>query len=55
MAILLALRVMLGLDPSIGNSTHDRKMARRRPIRAEKEPRVEPEDDDGVLRMTTEY
>jgi hypothetical protein len=41
--------VMLGLDPSIGISIHDRKMARRQPIRTESDPRVEPEDDDGVL------
>jgi hypothetical protein len=40
---------MLGLDPSIAISIHDRKMARRQPIRAESDPRVEPEDDDGVL------
>jgi cytochrome c-type biogenesis protein CcmH/NrfG len=41
-AMLVALRVMRGLDPSIGSRTHDRKMARRRPIRAESDPRVEP-------------
>jgi GxxExxY protein len=41
---------MLGLDPSIGISAHDRKMARRRLIRAENDPRVEPEDDGGERR-----
>jgi hypothetical protein len=45
--------VMLGLDPSISSSTHDRKTGRRQPIRAESDPRVEPEDD-GRARMTVE-
>jgi hypothetical protein len=43
--------VMHGLDPSIGSSTHDRKTGRRQRIRAESDPRVEPEDDGGA-RMT---
>jgi hypothetical protein len=40
--------VMLGLDPGIGDGAHDQKMARRRSIRAESDPRVEPEDDDAT-------
>jgi hypothetical protein len=50
-----SLYVMLGPDPSIAISIHHRQMARKQPIRAGSDPRVEPEDDDGVLKMTTEY
>jgi hypothetical protein len=46
MAIRRPPPVMLGLDPSIGDSMHHLDMARRRPIRAARDPRVEPEDDD---------
>jgi hypothetical protein len=40
---------MPGPDPGICISAHDRTLTSRQPIRAEGDPRVEPEDDAGVL------